>query len=707
VAFAEGDPMTQPTNQAASACRSFLSWNLVGALTLASVPPATADDAADGNAYLAFIRDRAAAMRATNAPPRSLAEWTERRLDIRRSLARALGPVPDPPAPLDPTIHGTLDRDGYRVEKVTFQTLPGVRMTANLYLPKSPDRHPAILAVHGHWHGAKQDPVVQSRCIGAAKLGFAVLVVDAFGAGERAVGKALGEYHGEMTAATLFPTGQTLAGIQVYENARALAYLATRPEVDATRVGVTGASGGGNQTMYAIAMIDDLKAAVPVCSVGNYRSYLGTACCMCELVPGGLTFAEEWGVLGLAAPKPLMIVNATKDAVQFSVAEAKKTIAGLEVLYGLSGSSQNLRHAVFESGHDYSKPMREAAYGWFSRHLAGQGDGSPIAEPAIKTEDPDSLRCFPGKTRPDDFMTLPKYAAAEGRRLSDAKSVPIDSASWKAESERRRAALVTALGGFPNLPRVSPRAETEGHARIIRFEPEPGLRLAAWVEPGKEADAPRVVLLDLGKGEAASTSPIAGELRKSGWTLVTLDLRATGRLAVPSDKIGDAPDHDSAQWGLWIGRPLLGQWVYDVRRLLDALDAAGGSRPRETVLVGVGPAGLVALAAAATDPRISSVAAVGTLASYISEEPYRSQRLGTIVPGLLRDVGDVSHLAALVAPRRVVIAGGVSGGGHGLSADRLRKAYEPAARAFGLLGSGDAIRLLDTTDAADVVKALR
>ena len=167
------------------------------------------------------IRDRAAALRAGDAPPRSIADWTERRTEVRHRLARALGPVPDPPPSLDPASHGTLDRDGYRVEKVTFQTLPGVRMTANLYLPESPGRHPAILAVHGHWRGAKQDPVVQARCIGAAKLGFAVLAVDAFGAGERAVGKALGEYHGEMTAATLLPTGQTLAGLQVYENARA------------------------------------------------------------------------------------------------------------------------------------------------------------------------------------------------------------------------------------------------------------------------------------------------------------------------------------------------------------------------------------------------------------------------------------------------------------------------------------------------------
>src|SRR5690348_2414633 len=169
--------MIRAKNPAAPARRPPVSRTLVGAIALAIAPAAIADEARERNEYLAFIRARAAALRAADAPPRSLAEWTGRRAEVRRRLARALGPVPDPPPPLDPASHGTLDRGGYRVEKVTFQTLPGARMTANLYLPKSPGRHPAILAVHGHWRGAKQDPVVQARCIGAAKLGFAVLAV--------------------------------------------------------------------------------------------------------------------------------------------------------------------------------------------------------------------------------------------------------------------------------------------------------------------------------------------------------------------------------------------------------------------------------------------------------------------------------------------------------------------------------------------------
>ncbi len=690
--------MIRLTDPAAAAVR-VCAVSLMAAVMTASFAGAEAPERGD---YLAFVRQQADLLRKGDAPPRSLDDWKSRRAEIRRRMDQALGSVPNPP-PLDPARHGTLDRDGYRVEKWTFQTMPGVRMTANLYLPDGSGRHPAILCVHGHFAGAKQDPVVQSRCIAMARLGFVVLAVDALGAGERGIGKALGEYHGELTAATLLPAGLTLAGLQVYENTRAVAFLAARPEVDPERIGVTGASGGGNQTMYAISLIDGLKVGVPVCSVGNYRAYLGTACCMCEVVPGALTFAEEWGVLGLSAPKPLMIVNATQDAVQFSVAESNRTLAGLEPLYRLYDRPDNLRHTIFEADHGYHQPMREAAYGWFARHLQGRGDGAPIAEPALKTEDPEALRCFPGDSRPDEFVTLPRYAASVGRKLLESRAIPKDAGAWKLEADRRRAAMSVILGlkESKSPPTGSGSASAAG---TVGFEPEAGIRLAAMGD-----DSPRAILLDLDGAEHAAAHPIAGELRRTGWSVITLDLRATGRLAPAHDAVGHAPDHNSAEWGLWIGRPLLGQWVADVRGLLDALNAgAGATKPRRpTALIGIGPGGLVALAAAAKDPRVDRVAVVGTIASLVSETPYRSQRLGTIVPGMLCAVGDVSHLAALIAPRRVVIAGGVAGDGRPLDGGALRAAYGPATRAFGLLGEAGALRILEKADPAEVVRALR
>src|SRR5205807_7709279 len=122
---------------------------------------------------------------------------------------------------------------------------------------------------------------------------------------------------------TLWPSGQTLLGMQVYDNRRAVDYLAGRPEVDPQRLGVTGASGGGNQSMYAGALDDRFAAVVPVCSVGTYQAYLRSACCVCEVLPGALRFTEEGDVLGLVAPRSLMVINASRDAFQFSVEQAR------------------------------------------------------------------------------------------------------------------------------------------------------------------------------------------------------------------------------------------------------------------------------------------------------------------------------------------------------------------------------------------------
>jgi hypothetical protein len=152
---------------------------------------------------------------------------------------------------------------------------------------------------------------------------------------------------------------------------------------------------------------------------------------------------------------------------------------------------------------------------------------------------------------------------------------------------------------------------------------------------------------------------------------------------------------------------LLGQWVHDVRRLLDALGRLDGESPTEVMLIGDGPGGLVGLGAAAVDRSVARVAAVGTLASYLSDGPYVGQRLGIMAPGIVRDVGDVAHLAALTGTRRLVIAGGVVGDGKPLAADRLREFYRPASRAWDLLGAGPEFSVLESTHPAGVVEALR
>ncbi len=629
--------------------------------------------------FLTFIKTQAAALRANDKPPTTIDEWKQQRETLRKQLADVWRVFPEQNCPLEAKKLGEMQFDGYRLEKLIFQTRPGVWMTAHAYVPDKPGKLPAILQVHGHWKEAKQAPTVQSRCIGAAKLGFFVLAVDAFGAGERGLNKALGEYHGEMVGAMLFPLGMPLSGIQVHENMRAVDYLLTRPEVDGARIGVTGASGGGNQSMYAGAWDERLSASVPTCSVGNYQAYLGAACCMCEVVPGALRFTEESGVLALTAPRGLMVNSATQDAFQFSVGEAKKSLGAAQPIFDLHQRPSALKHTVFEWRHDYSQPMREAMYGWMTRYLKDEGDSGPIKEPELKPADPESIRCFPGDTRPDDWLTLPKFAAREARQLLINKDGPAAQAQRRDEHSKLKSTLTNLLGGIPQPSPLQLEAtpfNAEG-TRTLKFSPEPGLTLLATHKKSAMSKQRLAVVLNLDDGEGASKSAQAEQLLARGWNVVTLDLRATGKLAYERDSIGRAPDHNSAEWSLWLGRPLLGQWTHDVRRLLDAIATADSKLPPQVAVVGQTTAGLVALCSAVTDARITHVATVGSLASYVSDVPYQGQRLGLMVPAILRELGDIAHVAAISQPQRLVIAGGVSGGGKSLSQSELDAAYAP------------------------------
>lgn len=667
-----------------------------------------ADSPADlSRQFLTYIQNRNLAMRAGDKVPASVEEWEAQKRKLRSNLLRSWGGFPKEHCDLEPRVVGTLKRDGYRVEKLLLQTMPGVQMTANAYVPEGEGKRAAVLCVHGHWRLAKSEPVVQSRCIGLAKLGFFVLMVDAFGAGERGLQPPLGEYHGEMVGATLFPTGRPLSGIQVYENQRAVDYMLTRPEVDGERLGITGCSGGGNQTMYAGAFDERFKAVVPVCSVGTYQAYLGAACCMCEVVPAAMSYTEEWGILSLVAPRALMLINATKDGFQFSIGEAKKSLAKARDVFKLYDALANAKHATFDWKHDYHQPMREEMYGWMTLHLKGEGDGSPISEPEVKTEEPETLRCFPGDKRPDTFVTLPQFAAAEGRAILKRRPIPAHNEGWEADEMMMRESLPRVLGGFPGKTPLEIETVRDRKAGdpTFQFSPEPGITVSAREIRMGIRRRGMAVLLDLDEGIKAGSSDLAKAFLNEGWHVLSVDLRATGATTNKSDAIRRAPDHNSAEWSLWTGRPLLGQWVYDVRRLLDALDERK-KLTSDLALVGVGPASLVALAAAANDTRINQVATVGGLASYVTEVPYEDQRLGIMAPGILKRIGDVAHLAALAAPRRLVVAGGVTGGGSKLKGDELKETFAWTQSAYRFVKASKDLRLLANAKPETIVENL-
>jgi len=673
----------------------------------------------DPQAFNNLIRAQARALHDKDAPPSSRTEWEERRKKLRAAMFAALGTLPDQACDLMPKEVGVLKRDGYHIEKLLFQSRPDVWVTANAYVPEATKgKVPAVLVVHGHWPGARRDPVVQARCLGLVKLGFFVLAVDAFGSGERYTKPALGTYHGALYGSTLWPAGLTLLGCQVYDNRRAVDYLRTRPEVDGERLGITGASGGGNQTMYAGALDERFRAVVPVCSVGTYQAYLQAACCVCEVLPGALRFAEEGDVLSLVAPRALLVINATQDGFQFSVGEAEKSIARARPVFKLLDAEPKLKHATFESPHAYNQAMRETMYGWMARWLRDEGEGKPIPEPKHDIEKPEDLAVFPDDRRPAGFLYPPNLAAREARALlAKVTGVkPDHPEDWESTAVHMRTQLrKQVFGEFPPAPKPEAKlgkSEKVGDVitRSLILHPEPEMPLPVLHRHdtiSRHHDAPACILLHLDGKSAALKHPLAAALVDKGWAVSAPDLRATGDTKPEGGAIAGAPDHHQAEHALWLGRPLLGQWVFDVQCLLDWLAIQPGLDKRRFVVVGLGQAGLVAISAAGLlDDRISAAAAVETPASYITESAYPpGTHMALLVPGIMR-VGDVPQLAALAAPRRLVIAGGVSSQGKALGEKELKEAYGFTASIYKVQKAEGKLSVAAAMKAEEVAAAL-
>ncbi len=667
------------------------------------------DSEAAREEYPAFVRNSAPSARRPIVAPTTLDGWETRLKAVADGLRDSFGVVPAKPCDLEPEILGSIARPGYVIERLTFQSRPGVRVTANLYRPEPIEgRSAAVLCVHGHWSWARIDPGVQVRCIGLAKLGYVCLCVDAFGAGERAVEPGPGTYHGALLGASLWPADVPLIGLQAYDNRRAVDYLISRPEVDPARLAVTGASGGGNQSLYAGATDDRFQAVVPVCGVGTYEAYLQAACCVCEVNPSGLSYGLTGDLLAMTAPRALLVVSATRDARQFSVEEAAKSLDYARSRFRLLDAAERVRHLPVDAGHGYDKTMREAMYGWLDRWLRGRGDGSPVAEPEIQTEEPADLRCYPdAASRPASIVTIPVFVHRESRaRLEALPPAPDHRQAWEAEALGMKAGLRgEVLGGFPEVPPPRPVLAWDAKEKLltITIAPEPGITLSGLMfRPlADEPSRGTAVVIANGDLEPASARDLCKPWTDLGHAACCVELRATGKRKPKTSLVHGVADHNEAEWGVWLGRPLLGQWVGDLLQWIEALSSVVQDPPRglgptipdaPIALDATGPIGLVAILAGGFDARVQTVCVERGLVGFSppDESAWRGLPMGLVAPKLLRQ-GDVGRIAALIAPRRLVVIGGVETTGESASEARIKDAFEYTKTIYGLFGAEDAL----------------
>src|SRR5665648_112860 len=205
-------------------------------------------------------------------------------------------------------------------------------------------------------------------------------------------------------------------GIQISDNMRGVDLLCSLPFVDTQNIGATGASGGGNQTMWFAAIDERVKAAVPVVSVGTFESYIMRSNCICELLIDGLTFTEEAGVLALS--RAIMPCNHQKDSnPTFFPAEMLRSYNNAKEAFEMKGEGDHISYRIFDLTHGYMAEDREAMLGWFDFHLKGIGTGAPKKEIPFDQLPEEKLMVFPKGQRDADVMSTDEYCKSRGKEL--------------------------------------------------------------------------------------------------------------------------------------------------------------------------------------------------------------------------------------------------------------------------------------------------
>jgi cephalosporin-C deacetylase-like acetyl esterase len=325
---------------------------------------------------------------------------------VRQAFLDSLGGIPQTEAPLNPKSSGVVRREGYAIEKITYESQPGVYVTSLLYLPdKLENEAPAVLFLCGHAREAKAYPEYQRVCHDLAINGFVVLAIDPTGQGERVT------HYDPDTGAMPIPwgttehsyqglqcvlTGTNIARYFLFDAMRGLDYLASRSEVDAARLGVTGNSGGGTQTtLLCMAGDERVKAAVPCTYVTSREHYYVTGQAQdAEQLQFGMTRdGINYDDMFLPfAPRPLLIGAVESDF--FTPEGTVATHERLRAFYRILGHEDHVECVFAPGTHSYCRELREAAVNWFRGHLMGaEPDFTSAADEAIPVSPESELWC--------------------------------------------------------------------------------------------------------------------------------------------------------------------------------------------------------------------------------------------------------------------------------------------------------------------------
>lgn len=580
------------------------------------------------------------------------AEWDKQRTSLRNKIIEKAGIVIDHNLPLNFQETGATKMDGYTVRNVIFQTRPGVYATANLYVPDGKGPFPAVINVHGHFSEGRLHEKVQARGHTLAQNGYICLSVDAFGSGERTTVHGEYEYHGANLGAHLMNVGESLLGFQVSDNMRGVDLLCSLPNVDRNNIGATGASGGGNQTMWLTAIDERIKASMPVVSVGTFESAVMRSNCICEMLVDGLTYTETSGVLALVAPRALKMCNHDKDSnPTFYPAEMKRSYDNARSVYALLGAENKIAYQTFNLTHGYWPEDREAMLGWFDLHLKGKGDGTPKAETPFKTLPQEKVMIYPKGQRNAKVTSIATYCKTRGSELRDEF---LSTRKFDAVKKRNQLKEILRIDELPSLEKAHRYTALDGWNRFALQSSDDKL-IPILQKPGRDGSR-EYVIFSHPQGKHAIASPLIDEAMQKGKGIVLLDLTGSGEMVSASSRSYDrvTPFHTLARAELWLGKSLMGEWTKELGLVTRFIRSEFESS--KISIDASKEAGLAALFLGAIEEDIDEVTLRDSPTSYQfdTREGLDHFTMAIHLPGFL-SWGDVSLVSALSGNKKTFI----------------------------------------------------
>lgn len=433
----------------------------------------------------------------------TLEEWTAQRETYRQQLFDMLGLNPLPQrSNLKATTTGTVEHEEFTVEKVHFQSLPGLYVTGNLYVPKNLDKPaPAILYVCGHGRVKKGDVSFGNKAHYQhhggwfARNGYVCLTIDTLQLGE-----IEGLHHGthNLDMWWWINRGYTPAGVEAWNGIRALDYLQSRKEVDSERLGVTGRSGGGAYSWWVAALDDRIKAAVPVAGITDLENHVVDGCvaghCDCMFMVN--TFRWDYPlVAALVAPRPLLISNTDRDRI-FPLEGVFRTHQKVRKIYQLYEAPEKLALQITAGGHSDTQELHIHAFRWLDQHL--RGVDQPVEDVAVKFFEPEQLRVF--DQLPSDEVNTKIQESFVPQAAEP--TVPQSPSDWTAQRDAWRAKLDQyVFAGWPSEAgplevKQAFAAERDGlEMRAYDFTSQQGIRLRLYMVQRADRPQPQKIVM--------------------------------------------------------------------------------------------------------------------------------------------------------------------------------------------------------------------